>query len=438
MNPSVAKWRLLIISSIVVSIVLALIGIIFFVSHSNRPSTPSSVTLTVWGLEDEALFSKTFSNFTEAHKDIDLKIIYKRQNPKLYASRILNRSENVKEGERPDVFSFHNTQLLLFKELLTPVPAEILSQEKYAELFYPAAKATLSINKQVYGLPQSADGLVLYYNQALMASKNFSPPPNWETFFTIATRLTTRSTEGQPTVAGAAIGTAENVSFFSDIIGLMFLQQDNTPITNLGEHDADSIVQYYAKFARGPERVWDPAFEPDVKAFANGKVAMIFGRASTAADIKKESGSLAFGTAAVPQLREEGKSAWASFWAWGVSKRSPNESLAWELAAKLSEKASLLRANKARATLGEAELPYPRKDMRTLQPNPIFLPFFEQAEYASVLPMASQTADNLVNEPIVALLHDLLTKNPSDISDAAMRDTGTKIGEVLKQNKYTE
>lgn len=415
MIPTLIPHKILFIAMAAVLAMLGLLGILALAMRGGTAKAPENITLTVWGFEDEGVYKRTFDTFKQAHPKTE--VIYRKQNPKQYLDRIKTRRNNTRPGERPDIFLMHNTWSLQVRDLVNPAPADVITEKTFQQLFYPVAADDFVIDGQIIGLPTSSDNLALFYNPSLLAEKGLSAPQDWEAFSQAAVRLTTRDDTGTPQTAGAAIGAAKNITYFSDILGAMFLQQGVNP-TLLGEEETDSIIEYYAgditKFAKGVGRVWDPNAERDIDAFAKGKVAMIFAPGIAAREIMSKNPTLIFTTAPVPQLRPEEPRTFATYWAWGVSRYAPNSHLAWQLAWKLTERAALIRVNNALVAQYRIGVPYPRRDMATRQINdPVLGAFIRQAGDAESLVMASQTQDGGMNDKINQLLADAITKKVS-------------------------
>lgn len=433
MAPTLITHKMLLWAAAIIATLLGFIAIFALILGRGGEKAPKDIALTVWGFEDENVYKKTFDAFLQSNPNT--KIVYRKQNPKQYLDRIKTRKNNTRPGERPDIFLFHNSWNLQIRDVVNPAPATVITEKLFQQLFYPMATEDLIINKQIIGLPTSADNLALFYNTPLLGEKGISPPQDWEAFSQAAVRLTTRDDAGVPQTAGAAIGTAKNITYFSDILGAMFLQQGTNP-TLLGDGETNSIIEYYSgditRFAKGMGRVWDANAERDIEAFAKGKVAMIFAPSVAAREIMRMNPSLQFATAPIPQLRPEEPRTFATYWAWGVSRYAPNTELAWRLAWKLTERAALIRTNSALVTTYKVAVPYPRRDLASRQENdPILGAFIKQADDARTLVMASQTQDGGMNDKIVQLLADAVTERVNG-RGGDLKQLGAQILAILE------
>src|SRR5439155_613935 len=156
-----------------------------------------------------------------------------------------------------------------------------------------------------------------------------------------ALKVTVRDTAGNLKTAGVAIGTTSNVDHFSDILGLMILQNGGDPKLPTDKSSADAL-DYYTNFAKGENRVWDETMPSSTIAFTGASVAMYFGPSWRAIEIKNGNPLLKFKVAPVPQL-EGGKVGWASYWAEGVSEKSAYKDAAWEFVKYLSQDDTLVK-----------------------------------------------------------------------------------------------
>lgn len=385
------------------------------------------VTLTYWGLwETEATIQPIIADFQKTHSNI--KINYIRQSPKQYRERL---SSSLARGEGPDLFRFHNTWLPMFSQDLAPVPSKTVSALNLSQNFYPSALRDLTKNNQYYGIPLEVDGLGLYVNEDIFKQAGLSYPKTWEELRTTAIKLTVKDASGNLLIGGVAMGKVNNVEHWSDILGLMMLQNGvdlSNPTGNLAE---DALV-YYTLFARAPDNTWDENQDNSVLAFAEGKVAMIFAPSWEAFEIKKISPERNFKILPVPQLPEVNLS-WSSFWAEGVWNKSKAQADAFEFLQYLGSKEvmSKLYAEEAKTRLfGE---PYSRMDLgQTIVSDPYAGAYVSQASNSQSFYMASRTFDNGINDKIIKYFEDALNSLDKGVSPkAALETAGLGIQQVL-------
>ena len=185
-----------------------------------------SVTLTMWGLWEKPevmdvlikKYQETYPNVTINYEDRSV------LNPNDYKDRVFSRANQALGA---DIISVHNSWVPALRGELAPVPANIMDVTTFQSTFYPVAADSAIQDGKIYALPLYYDGLVLVYNKDHFAEIGQTTPPTaWEEFRRIALRLRTVSgAKGETLVrAGAAVGTANNIDHFSDILGLMWSQ----------------------------------------------------------------------------------------------------------------------------------------------------------------------------------------------------------------------
>ena len=235
-------------------------GIVFLIikviKGRSTPVVPNSpVTLTYWGLwESRDVFQPIIDEYRKSHPNID--IDYIQQNSTEYRERL---QAAIVRGEGPDIFRFHNTWTPMLINELDGVPDSVYNNEEYKKIFYPAALDSLKINNKYYGIPLEIDGLMLFYNEDILKASNVSVPKTWVDVTDAAAKMTVQSSDKKIITAGIALGTAENIEHFSDILGMMMLQngtqlwnslfscsRNNT--TNCGVE----TMTFYRSFAEDP------------------------------------------------------------------------------------------------------------------------------------------------------------------------------------------
>lgn len=386
----------------------------------------SKVTLTYWGLwETEKTMEPLITAFEKSHPNI--KIVYSRQSPKQYRERL---TSSLARGEGPDLFRIHNTWLPMFSRDLAPVPAKTLNALGLIANFYPVT-ADLRRGNQYYGIPLEVDGLGLYVNEDIFKQAGLSYPTTWEELRTTALKLTVKDLEGKITTSGVAMGTTNNVEHWSDILGLMLLQNGvdlSVPAGNLAE---DALL-YYSLFAEQPDNTWDETLDNSILAFAKGEVAMIFAPSWQTFEIKKINPGLNFKILPVPQLPGVNLS-WSSYWAEAVWQKSKNSSEAFEFLQYLASREGMSKlfteASKVRL-FGE---PYSRTDLgQTLASDVYAGAYISQAKTGRTFYMCSRTFDNGLNDKIIKYYEDALNSLNQGVSpEAALETAQAGIQQVL-------
>ncbi|HUW21226.1 MAG TPA: extracellular solute-binding protein [Candidatus Bathyarchaeia archaeon] len=375
-------------------------------------------TLVYWGLwEDVDILETVTKDWEKDHPQV--KINYLRQAKEEYRERLQSA---LARNEGPDIFRFHNTWLPMLKDELSPMPANIMTTAQFEETFYPVAVSDLKIGTSIYGVPLEIDTLALFYNEDIFRAAGKNPPTNWDELRRLASELTVRDSGGQVQIAGAAMGVTSNIDHWSDILGLMMLQNGVDLAKPRGKLAEDALLFY--SYINKRDRVWNTNLPNSTLAFASGKVAMYFGFSWDIFEIERVNKELKYKIVPVPQLPEREPVAWASYWVEGVSRRSKKQEQAWEFLKYLSSEETMIKLYKAQSDRRLFGEPYSRKNLSSqLSNDPLVGPFINQAIFAKSWYLCSRTFDNGINEMIIKYFEDAVNTTG---------DTGTSAGDTLQ------
>lgn len=420
----------------IVIIVLALAVVVGFAIWRFGPKVSPNiqtgpVTLTFWGLwEDEALIKPLIEEYRKVSPDTTIN--YVRQSSVNYRTRVQTQ---VRAGVGPDVFMIHNTWLPMFIGDLAP---SSMSLTDYQSTFYPVAVDSFVKDNQILVSPMEVDGLALYYNEEILIAAGVVPPKNWQEFIEGAVKMTVKDSSGQIRTSGAAMGTSGNVDHWSDLIGLLLLQQPNINFNALASPAAAEVLRFYTGFVIDPrKKTWDTNLPSSTDMFASGRLAYYFAPSWRAHELRVQNPNLRFKTVAVPQL--PGKNVgWASFWGYGVSSRSQSSSEAWKfinfLTSAQAEKLAYANASQIRL-FGQ---PYSRVDLGPeLVADPIVGAFVSQGLFYKTWYLASNTYDLGINDEMIKYFEDgINTTLQGTDPQIALQTIDQGVKQVLQ--KYTQ
>ena len=371
----------------------------------NVANTGEATNITYWGLwEDSQILNEVFNDFEAKY---NIKVDYRKQSHRDYRERL---QQAIASGNGPDVFRFHATWVPMLSAELAAMPSSVMSSSDYQSNFYPSAFKQLQLNGQIVGVPLMYDGLALLYNKEMLKTANLSVPSTWADLRTAANKLTVPSNPGdrQPgniTRGGLAIGNAGNVDHFSDILGLLILQNGGSPADPSTQYVKDALT-FYTNFVK-QDMIWSDRLPNSSVAFARGEAAMIFAPSWRIHEIKNLNPNLDFGVAPVPQLSAEQTIAWSSFWAEGVNKKSKKQQAAWQLVSYLSSMEVLQEFYSAASLVRPFGEIYPRTDMASsLKSDDLVGAYLEDAPYAKSWYLASFTHDNGLNDQLIQYYSD--------------------------------
>jgi multiple sugar transport system substrate-binding protein len=300
------------------------------------------------------------------------------------------------KGTGPDIFTFHNTWVPMFKNDLDALPATVMNPADYAKAFYPVVASDLSYGNSIVGIPIGYDALTLYINQDIFDKSGKTPPTTWDDLRATARELTIKDDQGVIVQSGVALGRTENVDNWQEILALLMLQ-NGVDLSNPVGKPAEDALTFFTLFS-SVDGVWDATLPTSTQAFAAGKLAMYIGPSWRAFEIKQTNPNLKFKTVAVPQLPKDSPSepdmTYATYWAQGVWAKSPNKTTAWDFLRYLSTNDSLQKLYQNEAAVRSFGEPYPRVDMASiLLGDPIVGSIISQAPGARSWYLASRTFD---------------------------------------------
>lgn len=395
----------------IIIIVLSLAIVVGFLFWKFGPSITlfnkeqqGPIRLVYWGLwEEERLLRPLLEEYQKQNPNVN--ITYERKSSINYRTRV---QAQIQEGSGPDVFRLHSSWLPMFLKdnFLSPAPADIFSLSEYQTLFYPVALESFVKNNQIYAAPLEIDGLALFYNEELLNNVGGRVPGNWQEFIDSATRMTVRNADGIQT-AGASLGTTSNVDHWSDILGLLLLQQPGVDLSKLASDPVAEIFRFYTGFVTDPrKKTWDVNLPNSTSMFAQGRLGFYFAPSWRAHELRVANPNLRFKVVSVPQLsgRQVG---WASFWGEAVSAKSQNAKEAWKfvkyLTSAQSQRLLYQEASKVRL-FGE---PYSQTSLAgELISDPIVGAFVAQGPIYKTWYLSSNTFDNGINDQIIKYFED--------------------------------
>lgn len=421
---------------ILIILVLTLLGLGFFIYTKVKTSikVPSGEIIW-WGLwEDEVTISPLIAEY-EA-KNPKVKVKYIEQSKQDYRERLTNA---LAKGTGPDIFTFHNSWVPMFKNYLDPIPVSVMTPSEFSQVFYPVIASDLTSGTGILGIPLGYDALALFINSDIFASYGKNPPATWDDLRSLAIELTKKDDQGMIIQSGVALGRTENVDHWQEILALMMLQ-NGADLTNPTGRLAEDALTFFTLFSAS-DGVWDTSLPSSTAMFAGGKLAMYIAPSWRVFEILQLNPSLNFKTVPLPQLAKGSSNqkdvTYATYWVQGVSNKGKNKTAAWEFLKFISSRDSLskLYANASKQRrFGEA---YPRVDMASLlTDHPILGSIISQAPNARSWYLQSRTFDGPTG------INSLINKYFEDAVNAVnSRNTAAKVlptvaqgvSQVLKQ-----
>ncbi len=413
-----------------ITLVVSLLIIPFAIAACNKPVT-EKVTLSYWNVFEPQENSKELIDEYQT-KNPNVTINYTRKSLKDYRQQVEAR---IGQANGPDIIRYHNSWLPELKGALATTPQATVDALNYDKTFYPVAVQDLQVGRGYYGIPLMYDGLELYYNKAIFQSRGIlKPPTEWGDVIETAKKVKSPAT-GKLDIAGIAMGTTVNVDYWPDIFTLLMLQ-NNASLLNPAQtrENTETAINFYRAQIKD-NNLWNESFPNSTEAFAQGKVAMIFGISWTAFEIQQKNPSLEFAAVPVPQLPGS-KLGVASYWVEGVanniSKSKQDE--AWKFLTYLAQKENMQRVHAIQAKNRLFGEPYSRIDLKDeLENNEYLAAILDNAQEAKSFYMSDRTFGGGINDELKDNYASLI-KDPGRIEDLTkvIQTTLNKYGVPIK------
>lgn len=328
------------------------------------------VELTWWGVTDQAgYFDEIIADYRALHPHIS--ISYRVFRPEEFENELLNA---LAEDRGPDIFSIKNTWVTKYQTKIEPIPASVKIAYQYVQKALNIKEETITEIREnisitppqlkesfidvvyndvirddkIYGLPLSVDTMVMFFNRDLLNNAGIPlPPTSWLALQQNVKSLTYQDKNANLVQSGVALGTSNNVQYASDILSLLMMQNGAQMMTGKAVtfalvpqdiaikdyNPGPEAVRFFTDFANTSREVytWNETFPNSLDAFAQGRVAMIFGYGGDIPYLEsKRSGKLNYGITAMPQIEGRTQVNYADYWVNTVSKKSKNVNEAWD------------------------------------------------------------------------------------------------------------
>ena len=299
-----------------------------------KSDKPVEVTLEFWGLWDNS------DNWEEVIKKFESKT-YNLNGQKVNVSINYTKKdfssyeEEIKKAEErsniPNIFMINNDWFGRYIDLLEPLENNSAYEKEYNLISYSDIQNIFSTNTimntvyqgKLHGMPLYSDSLALYYNKDLFEKAGIEEPPkSWKEFNKVVKKLTILNHKDEIVQAGAAFGTGKNINRSSDILSLLIMQGGGRVIDNNSKADINREIEvntvngiekrtpgkrgieFYTEFANPKKEIysWNSDQENSIKAFAQGKVAMIIGYNYYVKNLLAINSDLNYGISQMPQL----------------------------------------------------------------------------------------------------------------------------------------
>lgn len=350
------------------------------ISDSDKKVMMPPFTINVWRVWDGPdSFDEIIANYRKIHPNATIN--YRKLRFNEYEKELLDA---LAEDRGPDIFSVHNTWMKKYKTKLEALPPTITMvypemqgtlkkeevpvsrttksltlkdlKDKFVDVVYDdvvmkdfGAQGNNNFEEKIYGLPLSVDTLAMFYNKDLLNNAGIAEPPAyWNKEFQQAVKkLTKQDVKGQIIQSGVALG-GSNIDRFSDILSVLMMQNGTQMTDETGNATFNRVpntmqsqnynpgleaLHFYTDYSNPAKEVycWNNKLDKSLDAFAQGKVALVYGYSFNLPTIRSQSPKLNFSIAKLPQIEGSAQSInFANYWIEAVSNKSKHKNESWD------------------------------------------------------------------------------------------------------------
>jgi ABC-type glycerol-3-phosphate transport system substrate-binding protein len=412
-------------------IAIAVFSGLFSSSTSKTASTTPTGQVTVWGILPAETMQGYVDNFNSQNYGYTL--VYEYHDPlKFYQDLIVS----LANGSSPDLVIVSSEQISLLQNKVSVIPFSAYPERQFRDTNIDGAEIFLSTTG-VTELPLLVDPLVVYYNKDLLAAKNFvTPPKTWDDLQAATPLLTKKDSRNGITQSAIALGEADNVQYYRDIVSALFLQTGNSIVAYDAPTNSDKVtlldttdntigsdlpavqaLKFYTSFSNPTSNnyTWNRSLPDNLQNFLAGKVAFYIGRASDLFSIQAQNPNLNFDVMPLFQSSTALRPAtYGSFIGVGIMKNAPNAVAANAAASQMATSTGIDYLSKL------FSLPPVRRDLlQVSQTNPYISVFFQAALSAFSWPDPNQSSTNSIFRDMINNINSNTTDVQTAVYDAA-------------------
>ncbi len=430
--------KLFVMIIVLVVVVLLIVGGVFLFGKLRSSQKPEDVTLTYWGMWDDATVMEPIIQDFE-RENPHIKIQYEKQDIKglgQYVDRLVTRINN---GTGPDIMRFHSSWTIQLKKNLLPFPQSVVADTKIDSDYYKTVQRDMNINGAFYGIPLGVDTMAMFINTEALQGKGLPIPKDWnDIYIKYAPELVVKDQSGKIVTPSIGLGTYDNIAHAPDIVALLLLQNgaDLKDLAGTSKGSATDALKFYTIFADGDKAVWDQTLDNSTLAFSKGNLAIYFGYSWDIFTIKALNPSLQFTVEKVPTLAGRNNTV-ASYWAEGVSSKTKHSKEAFEFITYLSKPETLQKLYQTQSKVRLFGSLYPRRSMAPLlSSNNLVYPFVAQADDAQSTFFSSDTYDGengMITQMDVYMGNAVRSVNNNTSVDTAIETLAKGVAQVLSR-----
>lgn len=332
-------------------VVATVIGFLFFsgMIKTGKDAQKVKGKIVVWG----TIPYNTIQPYIEKSRTKDIEVIYSVKDKNNYERDLVDA---LASGNGPDLFIMSHGKILRNADKAFIIPYSSFPREGFLSTYIGESHIFLTPSG-ILAIPFFVDPLVLYYNKQLIASSYLvSHPKTWKEFVEYSQKITDADEYGTIHIAGAAMGSYDNVTHAKDILSTLLLQNGNPivgddpmsgkkksvlSLTKENMEAAKNTFLFYRSFQdrENSHYSWNASLENSRDRFASGDLGLLIDRASQVERTMKRNPNLSFGIAVVPQVEgAKTKKVFGELYGVAISKHTKNLKAAILIASRLTGK----------------------------------------------------------------------------------------------------
>ncbi|MFA5764056.1 MAG: ABC transporter substrate-binding protein [Candidatus Paceibacterota bacterium] len=322
-----------------------LLGLVAFSSFKATSDANNNVEISIWGTMDKIVFDSFISQY-EQSKNLELKVKYTKKDISVIDGDLV---EAIATGKAPDVILI--PQELIKRYLDKVYFISSITERMFKDTYIGESEMYIQPGG-IFAVPFFVDPLVMYWNRDTFASAGIAnPPAKWSEFPIIASKISESDNNNANILKSAAsLGEYRNVSNAKALLSTLIMQA-GSPIVSMDDNGslrsflysrsegdilipAVSALDFYTDYSNPKKSVysWNRALPMSKQFFLSGDLAIYFGFASEANDLKEKNPNLNFDVAMMPQVVDaKTKVTYGELYGFAILKSSPNSVPAFNL-----------------------------------------------------------------------------------------------------------
>ena len=328
-----------------------LVGLILFSKGSGKKNNEETKinygVVNIWGILDKDKFDAFKNKIGKKNDKFKRAVIYKQVPKEEFEFKLIN---SIADGKQPQMILVNNKMLGRLKKRIKPIYKNRITKAGIENNFVESSRVFLD-NENVIGFPLIVDPMVMYYNRDIYSTNSIpEPAKDWVKFKEDISKITIKNSKNI-LLAGAAIGTYDNITYAKELFISLLLQTriNYQKGIKFSENDSSKILatlKFYTSFANyffeNKNYTWNTSMGNSMQLFTASKVATIFGLASDNEKIRLRNPNLNFQITEVPSDSNNNfKAVYADIYGLSLVKNAKNSNGAYFVLDKIKQEESL-------------------------------------------------------------------------------------------------